>query len=222
MSQIHSDPSPPPLRKFTIFDGHLITIVMAAASLAARSSLADTGRVVGSLQFWRLTEADYVTNVLLGEPTQPSQLGSVGVLMAATVYNSLVVHGSIRWAWMPDHGQAIYALRECVVLIFPILAYLSFALLFLRIIPPRPDWSRLVQLPGCVACVAVSISLLVASWVEAVTLQRVSLAVVAATVLASWLVLALTHRWQPEPSWVDRTGRALGICWLVVGLLAIA
>ena len=39
-------------------------------------------------------------------------------------------------------------------------------------------------------------------------------------VAVSWLTLALTGRWHPEPSWVDRWGRVLGWTWIFVGPLA--
>ena len=30
----------------------------------------------------------------------------------------------------------------------------------------------------------------------------------------AWLALALGGRWNPEPTWVDRMGRGLGVFWL--------
>jgi hypothetical protein len=40
-------------------------------------------------------------------------------------------------------------------------------------------------------------------------------------VIVAWSVLWANRRWRPEPSWIDRTGRLLGVYW--VGLaLAIA
>ena len=33
-------------------------------------------------------------------------------------------------------------------------------------------------------------------------------------VATAWMALALGRRWRPEPSWVDRTGRALGFAWI--------
>ena len=37
-------------------------------------------------------------------------------------------------------------------------------------------------------------------------------------VLASWVTLVAGRRWRPEPSWVDRLGRALGLLWVLLGL----
>ncbi len=39
-------------------------------------------------------------------------------------------------------------------------------------------------------------------------------------VAAVWLVLALSGRWSPEKSWIDRLGRILGATWLLISLLA--
>ena len=33
-----------------------------------------------------------------------------------------------------------------------------------------------------------------------------------------WMALILTRRWRPEPSWVDRSGRALGWGWIAWGV----
>ena len=38
-------------------------------------------------------------------------------------------------------------------------------------------------------------------------------------VSAVWATLAVTGRWQPEPSWVDRSGRALGVIALLAGIV---
>lgn len=40
-------------------------------------------------------------------------------------------------------------------------------------------------------------------------------------VLAVWMVLALSGRWRPESSWVDRLGRLLGATWVVIALLTL-
>ena len=35
-----------------------------------------------------------------------------------------------------------------------------------------------------------------------------------------WLVLALSGRWRPEKSWIDRLGRVLGVIWILITILA--
>ena len=39
-------------------------------------------------------------------------------------------------------------------------------------------------------------------------------------VAVSWCTFALTGRWRPEPSWVDRWGRVLGCTWIILAPLA--
>jgi hypothetical protein len=34
-------------------------------------------------------------------------------------------------------------------------------------------------------------------------------------VLIAWTTLALARCWQPEPSWIDRSGRVLGVVWII-------
>jgi hypothetical protein len=33
-------------------------------------------------------------------------------------------------------------------------------------------------------------------------------------VLGSWAALVLNGRWRPKPSWIDRSGRAIGATWI--------
>jgi hypothetical protein len=37
-------------------------------------------------------------------------------------------------------------------------------------------------------------------------------------VALAWLVAGAGGRWRPEPSWVDRAGRLLGVAWLILTL----
>jgi hypothetical protein len=39
-------------------------------------------------------------------------------------------------------------------------------------------------------------------------------------VAAAWLTLALNGRWCPERSWIDRSGRVLGVLWIGMSVLA--
>jgi hypothetical protein len=34
-----------------------------------------------------------------------------------------------------------------------------------------------------------------------------------------WSILVLSGRWHPEPGWIDRVGRALGMFWILIGFL---
>jgi hypothetical protein len=35
------------------------------------------------------------------------------------------------------------------------------------------------------------------------------------------MALAVTRRWHPRPSWLERLGQALGLGWLAIFLLGI-
>ncbi len=39
-------------------------------------------------------------------------------------------------------------------------------------------------------------------------------------IAATWFVQALGHRWRPASDWLDRLGRALGVGWIVLMVLA--
>ncbi len=38
-------------------------------------------------------------------------------------------------------------------------------------------------------------------------------------ILTTWFVLALSRRGRPDPGWIDRTGRALGVAWIATAFL---
>ena len=39
------------------------------------------------------------------------------------------------------------------------------------------------------------------------------------TVAGAWLALILIGRWQSEPTWIDRLGRAIGCLWIVLAVV---
>jgi hypothetical protein len=103
----------------------------------------------------------------------------------------------------------------------PCLGASSFALLVLRLRPPRPRLLALLKQPGTIACVVA------APWqIECALLVRSSpsflfmcLAVtLGELVLVAWLVARWQRFWEPEPGWIDRAGRVLGACWIGLAL----
>jgi hypothetical protein len=112
---------------------------------------------------------------------------------------------------------------------------LTLALIPLRLLQPRPAWRRLRRQPGLVVsltsvlvvalwCLSRAPSVLRASWRSIPWLKEAALADAFDTtfwpyfhgpaVAVAWMVLALSGRWCPEASWIDRLGRALGITWI--------
>jgi hypothetical protein len=133
-----------------------------------------------------------------------------------------------------------------VALSLPSLAAWTAAVLVLRLRAPRPTLRRLVLQPGAAACLVALLVITLetigeaaamayfeyskgylgaemktsglAGWLHVRVLMRTPYPVSYA-ILAAWAILALSRRGRPERSWIDRAGRALGICWIVFALI---
>jgi hypothetical protein len=79
-----------------------------------------------------------------------------------------------------------------------------------RLLRPRPPLASLLRRPGFQACTAA-----IASFVLLVVTDFAYARVVPRAVLATWAGTALKGRWCPEPSWIDRFGRAIGFSWIL-------
>jgi len=97
-----------------------------------------------------------------------------------------------------------------------VICFLAFAAFRLR--RPRPPLRVVALQPGMVAFwavafhVALEIVFLTASDNHGPTLWPTM--VLGCCVLPiAWGAMKLTGRWRPEPSWIDRLGRVLGVCW---------
>ena len=133
----------------------------------------------------------------------------------------------LAWSW----GSLYLKHSQTIVSIF------TFTVLLLRLLPPRPSVRRLARQPGFVACLVGSVSICVGG--------VLNLAVIGAnpapgfeaqvyaqfflmpqmgspglTILACWLVSRLGGWWRPERTWVDRSGRILGVYWIVMMVVA--
>ncbi len=155
-----------------------------------------------------------------------------------------VVAGFVPWPVRPGGYPSktwMLPLAERAVPFLPCLAAWTGAFLVTRLRGHRPRRRRLILQPGLVAAVA-ALSILT---IESVLLigsakidgrlgwaspEMVATFVANAVVLlahhtgwavaVSWFTLVLIGRWRPEPSWVDRWGRALGCTWIIVGPIA--
>jgi hypothetical protein len=119
----------------------------------------------------------------------------------------------------------------------PCLALWSLALTLLVLRRPRPRWRRLMTRPGPVACLAAAAAyaactaMLALLWAlpghgvgppDWALLPALILPLqIGIAVAATWSLLALTRRWRPEPVWIDRWGRLLGLCWIALVPLGI-
>jgi hypothetical protein len=99
-------------------------------------------------------------------------------------------------------------------LVVPPLATLTVAVLVMRLRRPRPPLRKLVRLQGTAACLMALSSAIFLPLVDA-SRDRTPLIVAGAW---AWLGLKETGFWRPEPTWIDRLGRALGWAWIIVPL----
>jgi hypothetical protein len=116
----------------------------------------------------------------------------------------------------------------------------TLALLILRLRRPRPPLRRLTLQPGFTAGLAIMvhaafvglsfiklarIELRGAAGLEWVTYEFLLELTLSygngSAVAAVWLVAALGGRWRAERSWLDRSGRVLGVFWIVSTLVVL-
>lgn len=134
-----------------------------------------------------------------------------------------------------EEGSFFGALTTATFLADPFLAAWTLAWCVLRLRGPRPPWRHLVRQPGVavglVAIIGWSIGGIVTlrwsldvhhmppSWIEFGVVQLASATMFGGFgVFVAWAGIALDGRWRPEKSWVDRMGRALGVCWIALGV----
>lgn len=171
-------------------------------------------------------------------PSRKFRLLDAIVLIAAT---------AIGFAWLrSDSAMGIFDgpswIETDAEQLGPLLAVWSIAVLGLRLVPPRPPLRRVVLQPGAAACGAVAFVFTIYTFRYLVisaagcrgipwylfraggglgpemignTIVSVPYHVV---VMAVWGVLFLSRRCRPEPSWIDRTGRILGLAWILLAL----
>ncbi len=178
-------------------------------------------------------------------PTSPPRkfgLFDAMILVAATALGALSlrlfeVHGlellTLYHGFYPGYEATAY-LGIALRFAGPWFAAFSVALLLIRLRGSRRRLARLMRQPGTTACVAATAILALEATLAAIDIaimgvppgedvhfKLLPMCVMApgAGVLAVWLVQALGRRWRPERSWIDRSGRALGTCWIVVLLV---
>lgn len=130
----------------------------------------------------------------------------------------------------------------------PFLVAWSVATLALRMVRPRPGLRDLLVQPGVVACVVgiaatgVGIATMIQENVRVIVvfesdegeppfdgvrtspfyiLDRafpIAAPYAAFGMIVAWGILGVSRRLKPEPTWIDRFGRAIGVLWVVVVL----
>jgi len=119
------------------------------------------------------------------------------------------------------------------VLPSPLFMSLAAALTAAGLLPPRSRLSELCQRPGFTACWVTTLVMMIDAVVmfamnpDCLTnFDRFILCFsfgyfwpttgnIGFGVLIAWTTLALTGCWRPEASWIDRSGRLLGVVWIL-------
>lgn len=126
--------------------------------------------------------------------------------------------------------EILWAGLQCMLFAFAV------GTMALRLRRPRPSLRRVGRQPGFVACAAVLCSAMLdfvnmaAGWMSVSggagwrvlgsifhpTIRSISVTIVARGVILAWAVLGLSAGWRPEPGWIDRLGRGIGMAWLAL------
>jgi hypothetical protein len=141
---------------------------------------------------------------------------AVGLALARTILkDALMMPRSPMWVARP----ITYFLLSWTLAFIP-----------LRLRRPRPPLHRLMDQPGMAACCAVAIVTAIDVISRAIYVlllepphAREMLARywrgnsqhLGPAVAVTWLGLFLSRRWRPEPGWLDRIGRVIGVFWLL-------
>jgi hypothetical protein len=113
-----------------------------------------------------------------------------------------------------EFSQLLSALLMGAMLAMPVI----------RLRRPHPEMSEVIRQPGTIACLAAIVArvlLVDISWTFLIQIPASTIA--AGSLLLLWPLAGLAP-WRPEPSWVDRLGRAVGWGCIVVtaGLAGLA
>ena len=166
------------------------------------------------------------------QSNRPPKMADLAILIGGTA----LALGLWRMSWDDlssrfNPGVKHLLAYRMALTIAPALLGFASALLALRLVPPRPRWILVFRQPGTSACVAIlgqmlSIVLTFSWHVFLVPIvgspiyppRYVSYNTyleanreAGAWVAVAWATLALARAWRPEPSWIDRAGRVLGV-----------
>lgn len=129
-------------------------------------------------------------------------------------------------------GELMEMLPQLAVASLPGAAMISLALGLIRLRRPRPSIRRIARQPGALAClaaVASAVGLPLLMYLACLAAPRrvpggdwplvivlILPMQVGCSVAGAWLALAARRSWRPEPSWIDRAGRLLGLYWIAL------
>jgi hypothetical protein len=165
--------------------------------------------------------------------TAIGMVGSISIWNSAFYEKNPYLEFSV--SFLRDHravmsyvGHYSYVLSACAIM-------WTMALSLLSLKRPRPPIWRLARQPGVIGCWAASMAFLFTGCIKFMNfyfhniilydwadyLLDLSFSEVSCAVLVSWVIAAVSKRWRPEPNWIDRIGRVLGLIWIVARPLAL-
>lgn len=141
-------------------------------------------------------------------------------------------------------GAVLLTVARWTALGLPLIVAWTIGLFLLHWRRPRPSLGDFLHRPGATACGAAVFALAIEA-VNLTTLLVVVLArqsmskssysgmaeclvdclirglgieigMPGLAVAVAWMMLALSGRWEPDPGWLDRTGRLVGVGWIVL------
>jgi hypothetical protein len=158
------------------------------------------------------------------------------ILVAATAIG-LALAGSLSpgvWSFVTGSTRISDRIKGGIVGLQWMMVPGTAAVLVIRLRQPRPRPRRLARQPGMAACSA-------ATWAASLTgglglywklmsrsydIINYSITnyysvvdapiVIGVAVASAWLIMAMNGSWRPEPGWIDRSGRLIGIYWLAM------
>jgi hypothetical protein len=191
----NSAAGPKPVRRFNLGDG-LVLMMGVAISLALLMPTPWISRIVPRVRF-----AFEACRALSGASPWPSAALSRADLIR------LAALGLVT-----EFNQFIDSLLIGATLVVPIV----------RLRRPRPAIPEVLRQPGFAICLAViSIALLGIDVSWAFSIQIPLVFRLATSIVLIWPLAGLAP-WRPEPSWVDRLGRAVGWGWILVTVCSVA
>jgi hypothetical protein len=168
-----------------------------------------------SLTSWRLVIATVLAAVAtpltvaclvfrLRRPRPPRrrlwiQPGAAAVLACTLVFAVRAVEAAAALAWPSRYGFGSVMLNTITTIRFNDAGYLAYV--------GNRDANGVIGFIEAIACH----STLVASFTAPAGLA----------VAVAWTVLAVSGRWRPERSWIDRLGRGLGAIWILITALTL-
>lgn len=109
------------------------------------------------------------------------------------------------WRW--------FLAAPCTILFWGVIV-LTPLFLIIRLRGPRLELRRLIWQPGMMACSIACLAWLVVF--IAGSYEPGGVLCISGSVASAWLASWWSGRLRPEPGWIDRLGRVLGVCWILI------